>query len=196
MTGPHEGATASEVSDLGIARPREQKLAELARDIVSAAYLRGDFVLSSGIRSRFYFDKYLFETKPGILRAIARFLADLLPPETERIAGPELGAVALAASLSLETGLPFVIVKRAAKAYGTAKAVEGELHPGERVTVVEDVITTGSQAIAAASQLSRHSVRVLAVLSVIDREEGGSDKLAAAGYPLISLFSRSSLGLA
>src|SRR5262249_1190733 len=128
-------------------RGRQERLAELGRDIVAAAYLRGDFVLSSGAHSNYYLDKYLFETKPGILRRVAAFLAELVPPGTDRIAGPELGAVALATALSLEVGLPFVISRRAAKDYSTSKLIEGELYPGERVIVVEDVITTGTQAI-------------------------------------------------
>jgi len=80
--------------------------AELARDIVNAAYLRGDFVLSSGARSSYYFYRYLFETRPSILRRIAASFAERIPSETDRIAGPELGGVALAAALSLTVGLP------------------------------------------------------------------------------------------
>src|SRR5262245_17082833 len=113
-------------------RPREERLAELGRDVASAALLRGDFVLSSGARSNYYFDKYLFETRPGILRRLAEFLAELIPPTVDRIAGPELGAVALAAAVSLHTGLPFVIVKRDPKGYGTDHLVEGELFPGDK----------------------------------------------------------------
>ena len=94
---------------------REQRITELGRDLLSAAYLRGSFVLRSGRTSNYYFDKYLFETKPSILRRLAAFMAELVPPGTDRIAGPELGAVALATALSLEMGLPFVIVKKEQK---------------------------------------------------------------------------------
>jgi len=87
-----------------LTRSRAERLQELGQDIVNAAYLRGDFVLSSGVRSAYYFDKYLFETRPSILRRIAGYLAELVPPNTDRIAGPELGAVALAASLSWRLG--------------------------------------------------------------------------------------------
>ena len=178
-----------------LSRQRFEIQAELARDIVNAAYLRGDFVLSSGARSSYYFDKYLFETRPSILRRIAGYLAELVPPNTDRIAGPELGAVALAASLSLEVGLPFVIVKREVKAYGTAKAVEGELHRGDCVVVVEDVITTGTQAIHAARQVETAGAHVLAILAVIDREQGGTEKIGAAGYHFQPLFRRTELGM-
>lgn len=179
----------------GLDRSREERLAELARDVSGAAFLRGDFVLSSGTRSHYYFDKYLFETKPGILRRLAAFLAELIPPQTDRIAGPELGAVALAAALSLETGLPFVIVKKEAKGYGTGRLVEGELFRGEKVTVVEDVVSTAAQAIRAAGQVSRAGAQVLAILAVIDREQGGAENIAAAGYQYRPLFNKGDLGL-
>ena len=109
---------------------REQRITELGRDLLSAAYLRGSFVLRSGRTSNYYFDKYLFETKPSILRRLAAFMAELVPPGTDRIAGPELGAVALATALSLEMGLPFVIVKKDQKSYATGNIVEGELFAG------------------------------------------------------------------
>jgi orotate phosphoribosyltransferase len=174
---------------------REARHAELAQDIVNSAYLRGEFILSSGARSSFYFDKYLFETRPSILRRIASAFAELIPPETDRIAGPELGGVALAAALSLQVGLPFVIVKKASKGYGTAKIVEGELHRGERIVVVEDVITSGAQAIHAARQVEKSGGKVLAILGVIDREQGGTENISAAGYHFEPLFRRSELGL-
>lgn len=176
-------------------RDRERRLAELARDVVGAAYLRGDFVLSSGARSHYYFDKYLFETKPGILRRLASFLGELVPPEADRIAGTELGAVALATALSLETGLPFVIARKGAKAYSTSRMVEGELYPGERVVLVEDVISTGAQAIRAAERIADAGAKVVGILAVIDREQGGPEAISAAGFTLTTLFTRSGLGL-
>ena len=178
-----------------LAPPREQRLTELGRDLLSAAYLQGDFVLSSGVKSRYYFDKYLFETKPGILRRLAHFLAELVPPQTDRLAGPELGAVALATAVSLETGLPFVIVKKEPKGYATSRLVEGELYPVERVVVIEDVLTTGAQAIRAAQQVSRAGAQVVKLLAVIDREQGGPENIAKAGFQSGVLFRRSDLGL-
>jgi orotate phosphoribosyltransferase len=187
------GSSAIAVPDAR--RDRERRLAELARDVVGAAYLRGDFVLSSGARSNYYFDKYLFETKPGILRRLASFMAELVPPQTDRIAGTELGAVALATALSLETGLPFVIARKGTKAYSTARLVEGEIYPGDRVVVVEDVISTGAQGIRAADRLVEVGAHVLGILAVIDREQGGPEAISAAGYTLTTLFRRGQLGL-
>lgn len=162
---------------------------ELAADITAAAYLRGQFVLSSGVSSDFYFDKYLFETKPTVLRRLASFLAERVPGKVERLAGPELGAVALSVAVSLETGLPFVIVRKAAKAHGTGAAVEGELHPGERVLLLEDVVSTGGEATAAARVLRAAGAELVGVLAVIDRQQGGTEALAAEGLPFESLFT-------
>jgi orotate phosphoribosyltransferase len=174
-------------------RAHEERWRELARDVAGAALLRGEFVLSSGMRSSYYFDKYLFETKPSILRRLAGFIGELIPANTDRIAGPELGAVALATATSLETGLPFVIVKKDAKDYATGRLVEGELFPNDNVVVVEDVITTATQAIRAARQLERAQARVTLIVGVIDREQGGPENINAAGYEFRALFKNSDL---
>ncbi len=166
---------------------------QVARDLVKHAYLVGDFVLSSGRRSRYYFDKYLFETKPAILRPLATLMAEQIPAGVHRIAGPELGAVALAAAASLETGIPFLIVKKASKDYATQKLVEGEFYAGEKVVVVEDIMTTGAQAIASAEKLRSLGLEVLFILGIVDREEGARQNVEAAGFTLRSLFCKSEL---
>ena len=110
--------------------------AELARRIREHAYLEGDFVLRSGKRSRYYLDKYRFETRPDILAALGERLAATVgeaAPQASRIAGPELGAVALAAAASLSSGLPFLLVRKEAKEYGTENRLEGEFTAGEEV---------------------------------------------------------------
>lgn len=187
-----EGDVADPVEQLS-QRPGRRE--ELARDLVGAAYLRGDFVLSSGRRSNYYFDKYRFETKPTILRRVAALLGEYVPGTVDRLAGPELGAVALATAVSLETGIPFVILRKAAKGYGSDRLVEGEVHAGERILVVEDVVTTGAQAIAGANQVRRLGASVEGILAVLDREEGGASNVAAAGYAFQALFTRKELGL-
>lgn len=174
---------------------RQQRLEELGRDLVNAAYLRGDFVLSSGLRSSFFFDKYLFETKPGILRRLGSFLAELLPTGTERIAAPELGGVAIGTAVSLETGLPFVIVKKQAREYAVQRAVEGELYARERVAIIEDILTTGAAALRATSQVKATDAHVVKIIGVLDREEGAIQRIAAAGIECETLFRRSELGV-
>lgn len=171
----------------------EARRAELARDVVAAAYLRGSYVLSSGRTSDYYVDKYLFTTKPTVLRRLASLLAERLPDDVDRIAGPELGAVPLATALSLETGVPFVIVRKARKKYGTAAGVEGELHAGERVVLVEDVVTTAGQALAAADVITGAGAEITSVMAVVDREQGGAATVAAVGYRFDPLFRLSEL---
>jgi orotate phosphoribosyltransferase len=167
----------------------------LAADLVAVAYQEGDFVLRSGRRSRYYFDKYLFETQPAILGRLGRFLAELVPAGTQRLAAPELGAVLLGGALSLETGLPLVIVRKQAKDYGTTRLLEGRLEAGERVTLVEDVLTTGGEALRAAEKVREAGGEVLCLVAVLDREEGAASALAAAGLEFRPLFKRSELPL-
>jgi orotate phosphoribosyltransferase len=161
---------------------------ELGQDIVAAAYLRGDFVLSSGARSSYYFDKYMFETKPTVMRRLAEFMGRRVPDDVARLAGPELGAVALAAVVSLETGLPFVVVRKVAKKYATTSSIEGELHAGERVLIIEDVVSSGGEALAAAQKVRAAGAVVVGVLAVIDRQSGGAEAIAAAGLTFDALF--------
>jgi orotate phosphoribosyltransferase len=168
---------------------------ELAKAIKDAAYLEGDFVLSSGRRSKYYLDKYLFSTKPAILSEIARYMAQELPAEFDCVAGIELGAIPLATALSLECGKPFVLVRKAAKEYGTSKLFEGSLEKGQKVVLIEDVLTTAGQAINAAERLKDFGVDVVKVIYVIDREEGATENLANAGLDAVPLFRKSDLGL-
>ncbi|HWG84199.1 MAG TPA: orotate phosphoribosyltransferase [Deinococcales bacterium] len=168
---------------------------DLARAIVKAAYLEGDFTLSSGQKSRYYLDKFRFSTDPALLAPIADGLASLLPPGLDRLAGVELGAVPLVTAVALRTGLPFVIVRKSAKEYGTSKLIEGVLEPGARVALIEDVLTTAGQAIRAAQMLSELGARVEKVVYVVDREQGADANIRAAGFDPAALFTKTSLGI-
>ena len=164
---------------------------ELASALREHAYLEGDFVLRSGRRSSYYLDKYRFETRPDLLAALGRRIADAVAehePEAARLAGPELGAVALAASASLASGLPFLIVRKAAKEYGTANRLEGVFEEGERVCLVEDVVTSGGAAVEALEALREAGLECRIAVCVVDREEGGVDALARRGARLVPLF--------
>jgi len=164
---------------------------ELARLIREHAYLEGDFVLRSGRRSRYYLDKYRFETRPDLLRALGERIAAKAreeEPDAALLAGPELGAVALAASASLESGLPFLIVRKQAKGYGTGRLLEGVFRPGEIVCLVEDVVTSGGAAADAVEALRQAGLECRTAVCVVDREEGGSEALAALGVRLVPLF--------
>ncbi len=179
------------------AEVRQAELREaLGRDLVTAAVLRGDFLLRSGARSSYYIDKYLFTTQPGLLARIAASLASRVPAGVQRLAGPVLGAVPLVTALSLQTGLDMLIVRvDKPKEYGTSKQIEGKLSAGERVLLVEDVVTTGGAALAAVDALREAGAEVLGALVVVDREQGGAEAFAARGVPFEALFTKSSLGL-
>jgi orotate phosphoribosyltransferase len=172
--------------------------AELARRVAERALLHGDFVLRSGRRSSVYLDKYRFETDPALLGPIGAALAELATasdPRPHRLAGPELGAVPLAAAAALASGIPFLIVRKAAKDYATEGLIEGVFEQGERVLVIEDVVTTGGALIAAIEALRAAGLSVERALCVLDREEGGEEGLAELGVRLEPLFRRADLGM-
>lgn len=155
--------------------------------------MEGSFVLRSGQQATDYFDKYQFESRPDLLRDIARALVPLIPADTEILAGLELGGVPVATALSLEVGLPAVFVRKVAKEYGTAKLAEGPDIDGRKLLVVEDVVTSGGQVIASTADLRARGAVVTAALCVIDREQGGSAALDAQNIGLTSLLTRSLL---
>jgi len=168
--------------------------AELKAALREAAYLEGDFVLRSGKRSRYYLDKYRFETRPDILAALGERIAQAVSefePEAVRLAGPELGAVALAAAGSLASGLPFLIVRKAAKEYGTSNRVEGAYDEGDWVCLVEDVVTSGGALLEAVAALREAGLTVRTAVCVVDREEGGADALARHAVRLRPIFRAS-----
>jgi orotate phosphoribosyltransferase len=169
---------------------------ELRTAIRAHALLEGDFVLRSGKRSRYYLDKYRIETRPELLAPLGELIAAKAreaDPEAQLLAGPELGAVALAAAGSLASGLPFLIVRGAAKGYGTGNRVEGAYEQGQRVVLVEDVVTSGGAACEAVDGLREVGLEVRAAVCVIDREEGGVDGLARRAVRLWPLFRASEI---
>ena len=158
-------------------------LDELAQRVNSIARLTGTFTLRSGQIATEYFDKYRFEADPILLADIARALVPLLPAGTEVLAGLELGGVPIATALSLQTGLPAAFVRKEAKTYGTAQLAEGADIVGKRVTVIEDVITTGGSTREVADSVSAAGAKVLAAGSIIDRSGGRAD----VGVPRVAL---------
>ncbi|HLY95366.1 MAG TPA: orotate phosphoribosyltransferase [Gaiellaceae bacterium] len=164
---------------------------QLRAALVDAAYLEGDFLLRSGKRSRYYLDKYRFETRPDLLRALGGRIAAAVrehAPDADRLAGPELGAVALAAAASLECGLPFLIVRKEAKEYGTGKRLEGPYEAGETVCLIEDVVTSGGALLASVDALRAAGLVVATAVCVVDREEGGNEALAGEAVRLFPIF--------
>jgi orotate phosphoribosyltransferase len=169
--------------------------ADLFEAIKHVALLRGDFTLRSGRRSKYYLDKYLFEADPTILRELGKRFAAFTNAGTTRIAGAELGGVALAAAASMASGLPFVIVRNGMKGYGTRKMYEGTLERGDRVLLVEDIATTGGQVIEAAKVLTDSGAVIQKIVAVIDRQEGARENIENAGYPFAAMMTKADLGI-
>jgi orotate phosphoribosyltransferase len=176
---------------------------EVASAIAEVALLRGTFTLRSGRTSSYYLDKYLFSTRPEVLRPLAKMFAERIAQAekqlgvtAQRLAGAELGGIPLVTAASLETGLPCLFVRGQKKEYGTAKRLEGKLEPGERVIIVEDVATTGGAALDAAAALKAEGAVVLAIIATIDRQEGARQNVEETGIVFDALFTKADLGIA
>ena len=167
----------------------QRSRAALAARLYSRAHLTGQFRLRSGAASGEYFDKYLFESDPELLRLVAEALVELMPPDIDAVAGLEMGGIPLATMVSQLSGIPARFVRKQAKKYGTCRLAEGgEIH-GRRLAVIEDVVTSAGQLVESCRALREHGARIAAVLSVLDREAGGPERLAAEGLRLESAFS-------
>lgn len=168
---------------------------QLIQRIRQTALLTGTFTLRSGRTSSYYLDKYLFETQPDILAAIGQRMAAFADASIDRLAGAELGGVPLVAAASMASGKPCVFVRNQRKEYGTSKQIEGRLDAGDRVLLVEDVVTSGGQVLEAAKTIYGAGAQVVLIVAVLDRLEGGRENIEKAGYRFHSLFTRGDLGI-
>jgi len=179
---------------------------QLASAIADIALLRGDFTLRSGRKSSYYLDKYLFTTRPEILESLGELFAERIETLDERreaegkdpvsrLAGAELGGIPLVTVAGLVTGLPTIFIRNKKKDYGTAKQMEGVLNKGDAVVLLEDVATSGGQAVEAAEVLKAAGGEVAAVITTIDRQEGAREAVEAAGLRFEALFTKADLGI-
>lgn len=162
---------------------------DLAKQIFEISHLTGEFKLRSGQVSQEYFDKYRFESQPQLLQLIASEMKEMVPKDTEVLAGLEMGGIPIATALSLVTGLPMVFVRKKAKDYGTCQLAEGVSVQGKKVCIIEDVITTGGQVILSAQDLKKEGALVNNVLCVIDRGSESIVKMKEKGLSLKPLFT-------
>ena len=161
----------------------------LAQEIQKIALLKGEFLLRSGQKSDFYFDKYRFESQPHLLKAIAKHMAPLIPKDTNVLAGLEMGGIPIATALAMESGLPVVFVRKKAKDYGTCKFAEGiESLKNLKVCIIEDVVTTGGQVVLSAKDLRSEGCQINGVLCVIQRNADATQILAKEDLKLSALF--------
>lgn len=155
--------------------------------MIEVSEQHGEFVLSSGATSTVYFDKFLFLTRPDLLRDVAKEVTSLIPEEVDHLASPEGAAMLLVAAVSLASGLPAAVVRKEAKEYGTKAPVEGYAPEGARVALLEDVVTTGHQVLRAAKVLEAQGAIVEIIILALDR--GGADTLRQAGYRVATVAS-------
>jgi orotate phosphoribosyltransferase len=169
---------------------------DLAADIDATCRLSGEFTLRSGQVSNEYFDKYLFEAEPQLLARVAREMAQLLPAETELLGGLEMGGIPLATTISQLIGMPVLFVRKQAKTYGTCKLAEGPAYDGRRVTLVEDVITTGGAVRDATDALREGGAVVDTVVCAIDRSPADTNPLADVGLEVRAVLTKADLDAA
>ena len=147
---------------------------ELIKRIKETAYLEGDFTLRSGKKSKYYLDKYLFETCPDILKALGQEFAKYI---------------------AIQTGKNWLIIRNAKKGYGTGKMVEGVLNKGDVVLLVEDIATTGGQVLEAAKVITEAGAKVKKIVCVVDRRQGAEENITGAGYKFESILTKDDLGI-
>ena len=165
----------------------------LAADVDACCRLSGSFTLRSGQVSSEYFDKYLFESDPALLARVAAQMVALVPQDTELLGGLELGGVPIATMVSSLTGRPALFVRKEAKTYGTCKLAEGPDVEGRRVTLVEDVITTGGAVRDATNALRAAGAVVEVVVCAIDRSPAGDNPLADVGLEVRAVLTKADL---
>lgn len=185
---------------------------ELREDLKRAAYLEGRFELESGVVQDYYFDKYLFVTQPSLLRRVGRFMAELVPQGSARLVTSGLGTVVLGTAVSLQAGIPMVVVREEGEegsldqqdglVFGSSMGMtgvwpgaRGEVYTGEGVTVVEDVVVTGTRASRTVKAARDAGVQVDVVASVIDCGRGGEKKFEELSVSYRYLFGTAELGL-
>ena len=168
---------------------------ELIKRIKQTAYLEGDFTLRSGKKSKYYLDKYLFETCPDILKALGEEFAKHMTDDVTLIAGAELGGVALAAATAMEIGKNWIIVRQSRKNHGTSRLIEGKLKSGDVVLLVEDIATTGGQVLEAAKVITEAGAKIKKIVAVIDRRQGAEENITKAGYKFESILTKDDLGI-
>lgn len=169
---------------------------DLAHDIDACCRLSGEFTLRSGQVSSEYFDKYLFESDPHLLARVARQMVDLVPEDTELLGGLELGGIPIVTALSSLTGHRALFVRKQAKDYGTCKLAEGPDVAGRRVTLIEDVITTGGAVRDATRALREAGAVVELVVCAIDRSPDGENPLADVGLEVRPVLTKAQLDAA
>ncbi|WP_243545257.1 orotate phosphoribosyltransferase [Pseudodesulfovibrio tunisiensis] len=174
---------------------------KLAKLLLERSYKEGDFTLTSGKKSDFYFDCKQTALHPEGSYLIGKLFFEMLRDvDVKGVGGMTLGADPLISSVTVvshleDRGMPGFIIRKKAKGHGTGQYLEGmsNFEPGDKVALLEDVVTTGGTLITAAERVRDAGLEIVTVLSVLDRGEGGRENLRDAGLELRSIFTRQEL---
>ncbi len=177
---------------------RREKLQNLIRQ---HALKFGEFTLASGKKASYYLDCRQVTLQAEALPLIGEAMFDLIKDDLpELVGGMVIGADPIVASVLTTAGaqnipLRGIMVRKEPKGHGTKKFVEGPYNEGERVVIVEDVVTTGGSSLQAIEHCESVGLKVERVLAIVDRLEGGKEAFAAKGYELTSLFTVEDFGI-
>ena len=174
----------------------------LAKLLMEKSYIEGDFTLTSGQKSDYYFDCKHTALHPEGSWLIGKFFLDMIRAKgnVQGVGGMTLGADPLVSSVTVVSHiegypLPGFIIRKQPKGHGTNQYLEGlkNFASGQNVCLLEDVITTGGTLLKAVDRVREQGLNIVAVLGVLDREQGGRDNLAKAGFELETIFTRREL---
>jgi orotate phosphoribosyltransferase len=176
----------------------KQQLTQLVRD---KALKFGDFTLASGKKAKYYLDGKQITLDSFGAKLVAEGILELLESDLPAaVGGMAIGADPITAAVITMAGvhgkpLKGFLVRKEAKGHGTQKFVEGPVAAGDRVVIVEDVVTTGGSSLQAIERVEAIGLKVQKVIAIIDRQEGGAENFAQRGYAFASLLTIRDFGL-
>ncbi|WGI17598.1 orotate phosphoribosyltransferase [Methanonatronarchaeum sp. AMET-Sl] len=167
-----------------------KKLIKLLNDFGGVKY--GEFTLSSGEESSYYIDIKAVSTEPDFLKEVGKEISGYVGG-VDRLAGIALGGIPLVTATSLESGVPYLMIRKQEKGYGTDDRIEGSYLEGESVVIIEDVTTSGNSVLSGVETLRNVGLTVDKAITVVDRESGAIENLREHGVELEALISVSQL---
>ena len=186
-TKQHVGTKSERGGTVPPSSPHDQLTIGLAE---LGALQFGDFTLASGKRSSLYVDLRLLVSQPDLMQAAARAYADMLQPlKCDRVAGIPYAALPIGAAVSLATGVPLIYNRKESKRHGLGKEIEGHWQPGERVVIIEDVITTGGSIVSSVELFRAAGLVVEDAVVLLDRQQGGVENLREIGIRVHSVLA-------